>query len=70
MLVVTSLAGRLGATAGYLLVVLFWLVGAAAMALYMLRGGVEAARRPLDWVSEPGVPVAPPRPRLAEDGTR
>jgi hypothetical protein len=43
----------------YLLVVTFWLVGAATMAVYALRGGVDAARRPLELLT----------PRLAPAST-
>jgi MFS family permease len=45
-----SLATHMGATASYLLVVAFWLVGAAAIGVFHWRGGVEAATRPLEAV--------------------
>lgn len=51
VLLVTSVATSLSVTAAYLFVVVFWLMGVVAMAVYMLRGGVEGARRPLDLVS-------------------
>ncbi|WP_219418779.1 MFS transporter [Pseudonocardia nigra] len=47
-LVLPSLAASLGATVSYLLVVAFWLAGAAAMAVYARAGGADAARRPLE----------------------
>lgn len=46
-----SLAVSLGATASYLLIVAFWLIGVAAIAIWTIRGGVEGARKPLDAVS-------------------
>lgn len=52
-LALPSLATRLGPTASYLLVAAFWLAGVAAITTYRLRGGVEAARNPLEAVSEP-----------------
>jgi MFS family permease len=58
VLIVTSAATGVSVTFGYLLVVLFWLVGAVAMLVFLLRGGVEAARRPLDVVS--GLPAPEP----------
>ncbi|MBM9506255.1 MFS transporter [Actinacidiphila acididurans] len=48
-----SLATHLGATASYLLVVAFWLVGAAAVAVFHRRGGIEAAGRPLETLTRP-----------------
>ena len=47
-LLLPSLATAAGATASYLLVALFWLGGAAAMAAFARAGGPEAARRPLE----------------------
>lgn len=46
-----SLATAAGATASYLLVAGFWLVGVAAVAGYARRGGAEPARRPLETVA-------------------
>lgn len=48
-----SLATHLGATASYLLVVAFWLVGAAAVTVFHRRGGIEAAGRPLETLTRP-----------------
>ncbi|MGA8116614.1 MAG: MFS transporter [Actinocatenispora sp.] len=56
VLIVTSVANGLNPTAGYLLVVLFWLAGAASMLVFLLRGGTEAAGKPLDAVAETRVP--------------
>jgi len=50
-LALPSLAAALGAGVSYLLVVGFWLIGAAAMALYASTGGLEAARRPLETLT-------------------
>ncbi len=47
-LLLPGLATVLGATVSYALVVGFWLLGAAAMAGFVLQGGPEAARRPLE----------------------
>ncbi len=59
VVIVTSVANGLSPMAGYLLVILFWLVGAGAMIGYLVRGGTEAAGRPLDLVSDDVVePVA------------
>jgi MFS family permease len=55
--VLPSLAQRLGATASYALVVVFWLVGVVAMLVFARRGGVEAANRPLEEVTA-AAPVA------------
>jgi MFS family permease len=52
-LALPSLATHLGPTASYLLVVAFWLAGVAAITTYRLSGGVEAARLPLEAVTEP-----------------
>lgn len=57
-LALPSLATRLGPTASYLLVVAFWLAGVAAITTYRLRGGVEAARKPLEAISEPALAEA------------
>jgi MFS family permease len=54
-LALPDLATRLGPAASYLLVVAFWLAGAAAIGVFALRGGVEAATRPLEAI----VPLAP-----------
>lgn len=53
-LLLPDLATRLGAGASYLLVIAFWLIGVAAIAVYALRGGQEAAGRSLESL----VPVA------------
>ena len=54
-----TLATAIGAFVSYALVVAFWLVGAAAMAAFALRGGAEAARRSLEELApEPPVSVA------------
>jgi MFS family permease len=63
VLIVTSAATGVSVTFGYLLVVVFWLVGAVAMLVFLLRGGVEAARRPLDAVS--GLPAPETAPTAA-----
>ncbi|MBS2963548.1 MFS transporter [Actinocrinis puniceicyclus] len=55
-LLLPDLATRLGATASYLLVIGFWLIGVGAIGLYALRGGQEAAGRPLESL----VPVPAP----------
>lgn len=47
-----NLATRLGATASYMLVVVFWLVGVAAMVIYAARGGIDAAGRSLETVTD------------------
>ncbi|WP_137123272.1 MFS transporter [Segeticoccus rhizosphaerae] len=58
-LVLPGLATAIGAFVSYALVVAFWLVGAAAMAAFALRGGAEAARRSLEELApEPPVSVA------------
>jgi MFS family permease len=56
-LALPALATRLGPAASYLLVAAFWLAGVAAITVYSLRGGTEAAGQPLEAVSAP-----PPRP--------
>ncbi|MEU9245379.1 MFS transporter [Streptomyces sp. NPDC048385] len=48
-----SLATAIGATSSYLLVVAFWLVGAAAIGVFHWRGGIEAATRPLEALTPP-----------------
>lgn len=58
-LALPSIATHLGATASYLLVIMFWLVGVVAMGVYSLRGGVEAAKKPLEVVSRRLVRVLP-----------
>ncbi|OJY46354.1 MFS transporter [Pseudonocardia sp. 73-21] len=50
-LALPSLAATLGPGVSYLLVAGFWLIGAAAMALYASTGGLEAARRPLETLT-------------------
>ena len=47
-LLLPSLAVHLGATVSYLIVAVFWLVGAAAIGIYAMTGGPEAARRRLE----------------------
>lgn len=58
-----SLAVSLGATASYLLIVGFWMIGLVAIIIWTLRGGVEGAGKPLDAVSvvtaASHVPAAP-----------
>jgi hypothetical protein len=46
-----SLAVSLGATASYLLIVGFWMIGLVAIIIWTLRHGVEGAGKPLDAVS-------------------
>ena len=46
-----SLAVSLGATASYLLIVGFWMIGLVAIIIWTLRHGVEGAGKPLDSVS-------------------
>jgi MFS family permease len=46
-----SLAVSVGATASYLLIVGFWLIGLTAITIWTLRGGIEGAGKPLDAVS-------------------
>lgn len=53
VLLVTHVANGLGITAGYLVVVGFWLIGAAAMSIWSLLGGFDAARRPLESLVGP-----------------
>ncbi len=50
-LALPSIATHLGATASYLLVVGFWLVGVVAIGVFSWRGGIEAARKPLEVVA-------------------
>ena len=52
-LALPSIAAGLGATASYALVAAFWLVGAAAMVAYALRGGPEGARQSLEALASP-----------------
>ncbi len=47
-LALPSIATRLGAGASYALVAAFWLVGLAAIGIYSLSGGIDAARLPLE----------------------
>ncbi|NUP36313.1 MAG: MFS transporter [Streptomyces sp.] len=47
-LALPDLATRMGATASYLLVVACWLAGVAAIGVFRLRGGIDAAARPLE----------------------
>ena len=46
-----SIATALGATASYVLVAVFWLIGAATMTAYTLRGGAEGSRRSLETLA-------------------
>jgi MFS family permease len=46
-----SLAVSLGATASYLLIVGFWMIGLVAIIIWTIRHGVEGAGKPLDAVS-------------------
>ncbi len=50
-LALPDLATRLGASASYLLVIAFWLVGVTAVGVYSLAGGAEGARRSLEALS-------------------
>lgn len=50
-LALPDLAARLGPTASYLLVVGCWLVGVAAITIYRLAGGAEAAGRSLETLT-------------------
>jgi MFS family permease len=50
-LALPSIAAGLGATASYALVAVFWLVGAATMTTYTLRGGAEGSRRSLETLA-------------------
>jgi MFS-type transporter involved in bile tolerance (Atg22 family) len=45
-----SLAERLGPTPSYLLIIGFWMIGVVAIILWTVRGGIEAAGRPLGAV--------------------
>ncbi len=47
-LALPSIATHLGASLSYLLVAGFWLVGAAGIGLYALRGSVDGARASLE----------------------
>jgi MFS family permease len=65
-----DLAARLGPTPSYLLIVAFWLVGAAAMLIWTLAGGVEGAYKPLAAVSAVGhrkPAMATGTPTVADD---
>jgi MFS family permease len=53
-LALPDLATRFGATASYLLVVACWLAGVAAIGIFRLRGGIDAATRPLEAATLPG----------------
>ena len=48
-----DLAQSAGATASYLLVIAFWLVGVVAMVIYQARGGADAAGRSLEDITAP-----------------
>ena len=50
-LALPAIATSLGPAWSYLLVAAFWLTGAAAVAIYSARGGVEPAGQPLEAVS-------------------
>jgi MFS family permease len=54
-----SLAASLGPTPSYLLIVGFWGLGVLAIVIWSVRGGVDAARKPLDVVSVVSPEVAP-----------
>ena len=56
-LLLPSLAVHLGATASYLLVAVFWLVGAAGIGMFAWRGGIEGARRPLELLAPRRMPL-------------
>lgn len=58
-LALPAIATDIGATASYLLVVAFWLMGLTAMAVYSLRGGVEGSRRSLESLVAAAPSVAP-----------
>ena len=55
-LLLPTLATALGATASYLLVAVFWLVGAAGIGVFAWRGGLEGARRPLELLAPRRMP--------------
>ncbi len=57
VLLVTTVGATAGLTAGYLVVVAFWLVGVVAIVVYTVRGGTEPARTPLELLTA--------RPRVA-----
>jgi MFS family permease len=46
-----SLAVRVGPTASYLIIVVFWALGVIAITAWTLRGGIEGAGKPLTAVS-------------------
>lgn len=48
VLLVTTIAIHTSITAGYLIVIAFWLVGLVAMGIYALSRGKDAARQPLE----------------------
>ncbi|MEP7177518.1 MAG: MFS transporter [Pseudonocardiales bacterium] len=50
-LALPSLATHMGASVSYVLVAAFWLVGAAGIGIYALRGGVDGARVSLEQVA-------------------
>jgi len=50
-LALPTIAASIGATASYGLVAVFWLVGAATMITYTLRGGAEGSRRSLETLA-------------------
>jgi MFS family permease len=50
-LALPAIATSIGPAWSYLLVIAFWLAGAAAIAVYAARGGTEPAGRPLEAVS-------------------
>ncbi|MDQ6948338.1 MAG: MFS transporter, partial [Actinomycetota bacterium] len=53
-----NIATSLGATASYLLVIMFWLVGVVAMIVYRRSGGVEAAGCSLETVTDKAMTTA------------
>jgi MFS family permease len=60
VLLLTYVANHLGITAGYLLVAGFWLIGAAAMSIWAILGGVEASGRSLESLVSPRTSPSPP----------
>jgi MFS family permease len=64
-LALPALATRVGPAASYLLVAVFWLAGVAAIGIYSVSGGPEAAGRSLEAVSAPRLTPVP----ATADGT-
>ncbi|MEV6907090.1 MFS transporter [Amycolatopsis sp. NPDC051071] len=48
---ITFVATHASITAAYIVVVFLWLIGAGAMVIFSIRGGVDGAGRPLDVVA-------------------